>query len=251
MAKSESVYVQQVLQARSALAQAKSNYSEAVSKAKKGVKEAQDVYDKRIKSLKADKAKAEKEFTDSLKRYSGVTLYNDRIEHDGHTLKFDYDIQADVIPVEEAAGTKSLYVVFTSGEATIRVKGDPEKEEAARDFASAVQSAKAKYPEKLRIQNERIALFDRELESAMNATQPIRDAERRLDEATAQSSTVTWAEGELHRIEASGSPTDKELLKQTEKSKKKTSVIIIAAIIIVILVSLLVVFLLTSITFCK
>jgi hypothetical protein len=243
MAKSESPYVQQVLQARSALAQAKSDYNNGVAKAKKNVKEAQELYDKRIKSLKSDKAKVEKDFSDSIKSYSSAKLYNDRLEYDGHTLKFEYGIQADVVPVTKADDTKALYVTFTSGEATLRIEGDPEKEETARDFASAVKSAQANYPEKLRVQNERIALLTGELEAAMNATQPIREAERRLDEATAQSSKVTWAEGELHRIEASGSPTDKELLKQTQKSKRKTSIIIVAGVIIVVLVIVLVVFL--------
>ncbi|MDR3053735.1 MAG: hypothetical protein LBU48_07740 [Coriobacteriales bacterium] len=244
MAKIENEYVRQVTQARAQVARAKSDYNAAVATAKKEVKAAQEVYDKRVKALKSERAKLEKDFAEQLKSYAGIKLYNDRIESNGRSLKFEYDIQADEKIVGETPETKELLVTFTSGEATLQAQGDPNKEELARDFISAVLSAKAAYPEKLNQQNARLDFLKGELDTAMNATGPVRAAEQRLDAATAHTAAITLAESELHRIEISGSPADKAFLREAESSKRKTTVIIVASAIIVILVVVLVVFLL-------
>jgi hypothetical protein len=242
MAEIKNEYVRQVLQARQGLARAKSDYSKNLAEAKKAVKEAERTYDKRIKSLKSDKERIQTDYASSLKSYANIKLYNDRIEFDGRTLKFDHDIQVKVEPAEQDI----LNIAFSSAEGTIQATGDANKEELARNFASAVLSAQADYPQKLAAKDARISQIEADLDVAMNATEPIRQAERNLDEVTRQVENVTQAENNLKQIEASGSPTDIELLRQTDKSKSKTKLLIIAAAIIVVLLAILVVFFLNQ-----
>ena len=243
-------YEDDLRRAESDVYEAKSSHRSAVKRAESAVRDAKETQERRIKAAEKKMREAEKDADRRLGSYKSASLYADRVAGKGVVVPLGTRLVARVeIRPRSASGRDGQpadlwrpFLVIESPAGNIVVEGEPDDEQAARNFAAAVNKAAANAEEAARARKAALDQLQRELEEARSDTSAIQEAEAALAAVQADTSKVDEAQAALEDLKASlpAEAVEGYERKQAELGTKALIVIgiVVAALIYVIVATI-------------
>lgn len=228
-------YVGNLQRAEQNLMQEHANRNAAIAAAAKGVQEAQVRYESRIRLAEKVIEEAEKPFKKPLATYSEVKLFADRVSDGEIEILLLEGVKATVDTSGNRAyigDKRNLFVTINSSSGRrITVKGDPDREEKAREFAALVMNTAAVAPECVADREAGYPRLRAQLEAARADTREL-DAARAAYEAAVNDPSVQQAQLVLDDLKANAPQNELAAYEDAKRRKRYQHRVIAIAVIL-------------------